>query len=116
MQKNLLNIEKGLKIMKDKSKFYYDTNRNKNMMEEQDKRIPSYYIGLDGTECRKVIDAFEMSYHIGSCCKYICRSSGETVKHDDYGVADITKAIAHLTMELEKIKKYKGRGTNDLKQ
>jgi hypothetical protein len=102
--------------MKDKSKYYFDTDRNKNIMEEQDERIPSYYIGLDGTECRKVIDAFEMSYHLGSCCKYICRASGETIKHNDYGVADINKAIAHLTMELDRIKKFKGRGGDNLKK
>ena len=101
--------------MKDKSKYYYDTNRNKNMIDKEDKRIPNYYKGLDGTECRAVIDSFEMSYHIASCCKYICRLSGETIKHNDNGVADINKAIAHLTMELDRIKKYKGRGTNDLK-
>ena len=101
--------------MKEKSKYYLDTERNKNMSEQQDKRIPSYYIGLDGTECRKVIDSFEMTYHIASCCKYICRSSGETTKHNDNGVADINKAIAHLTMELDRIKKYKGRGSNNLK-
>ncbi len=98
--------------MKEKSKYYYDTERNKSF--EKDERIPDYYIGIDGTECRKVIDSFEMSYHIGSCCKYICRLSGSTVKHNDNGLSDLNKAIAHLTMEVERIKKYKTRGSRHL--
>ena len=98
--------------MKEKSKYYFDTERNKSF--EKDERIPDYYIGIDGTECRKVIDSFEMSYHIGSCCKYICRLSGSTVKHNDNGLSDLKKAIAHLTMEVERIKKYKTRGSRHL--
>tara|TARA_R100001163_G_scaffold27079_1_gene22016 strand:+ start:7441 stop:7716 length:276 start_codon:yes stop_codon:yes gene_type:complete len=90
--------------MSEKSKYYWDINRNK--PHEKDKRIPDYYIGNDGTECRKVIDSFEMSYHVGSCCKYICRLSGKTTKHNDKGLADLQKAITHLTMEIEKIKKH----------
>jgi|TARA_R100001163_G_scaffold1867_1_gene2899 hypothetical protein len=95
-----------------KSKYYFDTERNKPY--KKDERIPSYYIGLDGLECRKVIDSFEMSYHIGSCCKYICRLSGTNIKHNDNGLSDLKKAIAHLTMELERIKKYKTRGSDNL--
>ena len=98
--------------MKEKSKHYYDCDRNKT---NNDERIPNYYIGSDGTECRAVIDSFDMSYHIGSCCKYICRLSGDNVKHSDDGLADIYKAIAHLTMEIDKIKKNKGRGCCNLK-
>lgn len=100
--------------MKDKSKYYYDNERNKDIKQNKEfntlrnKNIPRYYIGINGMECRSYIDSFEMSYHIGSCCKYISRASGRTVKHDDFGVSDIKKAITHLTMELERIKKYKG--------
>ena len=42
--------------MKEKSKYYFDTERNKSF--EKDERIPDYYIGIDGTECRKIIFTF----------------------------------------------------------
>tara|TARA_R110002020_G_scaffold7213_6_gene30568 strand:+ start:3180 stop:3452 length:273 start_codon:yes stop_codon:yes gene_type:complete len=84
-----------------KSKHWYDTDRNKDM--NKDSRIPSYYIGLNGLEAREVCDEFDLSYHLSTALTYILRSKR---KHKDKGIEDITKAIAHLTFELDKIKKY----------
>ena len=70
-------------------------------------KIPEYYKGRNGYEARKVIDNFDMNYHLASVCKYICRSSGDNTKHNDMGVADINKAMHHLQMELDRIERNK---------
>lgn len=66
---------------------------------EGDKRIPHYYIGNNGYEARKVCDNFDLPYHLATATTYILRAYH---KHDT-PVDCITKAIAHLEFELEKI-------------
>jgi len=64
-------------------------------------KIPSYYIGNNGYEARKVVDGFELNYNIGTATTYLLRAER---KHDS-PVEDIEKAIAHLQFELDKLKK-----------
>lgn len=80
------------------SKYYYDKDRNTGV--SVDSRIPSYYKGKNGYEARKVCDNFDLSYHLGTATTYILRAYH---KHDT-PVECITKAIAHLEFEIEKIK------------
>ena len=65
----------------------------------KDNRVPQYYIGKNGYEARKVCDNFELPYHLATATTYILRAYH---KHDT-PIDCITKAIAHLEFELEKI-------------
>ena len=65
----------------------------------KDDRIPSYYIGDNGYEARKVCDNFNLSYHLATAVTYILRAE----KKHDTPIDCIKKAIAHLEFELEKI-------------
>jgi len=65
----------------------------------QDDRVPDYYKGKNGYEARKVCDNFELPYHLATATTYILRAYH---KHDT-PVDCITKAIAHLEFELDKI-------------
>jgi hypothetical protein len=65
-----------------------------------DMRVPHYYRGRNGYEARKVCDNFELPYHLATATTYILRAYH---KHDT-PVDCITKAIAHLEFELEKIR------------
>ena len=65
----------------------------------KDHRIPHYYIGNNGYEARKVVSGFDLSYNIGTATTYLLRCER---KHSS-PVECITKAIAHLEFELEKI-------------
>ena len=67
----------------------------------KDSRVPDYYKGNNGYEARKVCDNFELSYHLATATTYILRAYH---KHDT-PVDCITKAIAHLEFELDKIEK-----------
>jgi ribosome-associated translation inhibitor RaiA len=67
---------------------------------ENDNRVPKYYKGKNGYEARKVCDNFDLTYHLATATTYILRAYH---KHDT-PVECITKAIAHLEFELEKIK------------
>ena len=102
------------------NKYYYDFNRNlphldnaqqSNTLDqyngktrtggiENDSRIPEYYKGKEGYEARKVCDNFDLTYHLATATTYILRAYR---KHDT-PIEDITKAIAHLEFELEKLK------------
>ena len=64
-----------------------------------DNRVPDYYRGKNGYEARKVCDNFELPYHLATATTYILRAYH---KHDT-PVDCITKAIAHLEFELDKI-------------
>ena len=66
----------------------------------KDNRIPHYYIGTNGYEARKVVSGFELSYNVGTAVTYLLRAEKKHSKPIDC----ITKAIAHLEFELEKIK------------
>lgn len=68
----------------------------------KDKRIPEYYIGkYHKYEARKVVEDFELSFNIGTAVTYLLRAER---KHKT-PIECITKAIAHLEFELEKIKR-----------
>ena len=64
-------------------------------------KIPEYYKGKEGYEARKVVDNFDLTYHIGTAVTYLLRAYR---KHET-PVDCIKKAIAHLEFELEKLKK-----------
>lgn len=68
-----------------------------------DDRVPDYYKGKNGYEARKVCDNFDLTYHLATATTYILRAYH---KHDT-PVDCITKAIAHLQFELDKIKDEK---------
>jgi len=68
--------------------------------EKKDDRIPSYYIGTNGYEARKVVDGFDLSYNVGTAVTYLLRAER---KHDS-PVECIEKAINHLQFELDKLK------------
>ena len=81
--------------------LYYEEGRNGSIAKAVDDRIPNYYIGrYHGYEARKVVEDFELSYNCATAVTYLLRSNR---KHDT-PVACITKAIAHLEFELEKLK------------
>ena len=64
--------------------------------------IPDYYIGNKYKyEARKVVEDFELSYNIGTAVTYLLRAAR---KHSTPNEC-ITKAMAHLKFELEKLKK-----------
>ena len=91
-----------------KNQLYFERDRNTEYVGNPkvvgDKRIPSYYIGKNGYEARKVCDNFELSYHLATATTYILRAYH---KHDT-PIDCITKAIAHLEFELEKINDQQG--------
>lgn len=85
--------------MTEHNKYYYQYNRN--MPVDSKKDIPDYYIGKHhGYEARKVIEDFELSYNLGTAVSYLLRCQR---KHDSAEEC-ITKAIAHLKFELDKLK------------
>ena len=69
----------------------------------KDKRIPHYYIGNKGYEARKVVSGFDLSYNLGTAVTYLLRAEKKHATPDEC----ITKAIAHLEFELEKIEESK---------
>lgn len=114
--------------MMDKSKHYYDYTRNCScggaclcrrveeenrtiedflIVQKEDISVPSYYIGSNGYEARKVISGFDLSYNVGTATTYLLRcgkkkEQGMTDK--DKHIEDIEKAMNHLRFELEKLK------------
>ena len=93
------------------SKHYWDLYRNLDKDQydgktlsgglDNDNRIPKYYKGKEGYEARKVCDNFELPYHLATATTYILRAYH---KHDT-PIECLTKAIAHLEFELEKIER-----------
>tara|TARA_R110001606_G_scaffold392389_1_gene561269 strand:+ start:792 stop:1088 length:297 start_codon:yes stop_codon:yes gene_type:complete len=86
------------------NQLYYEQGRNgyiptSTLDKLNDSRVPEYYKGKNGYEARKVCDNFELSYHLATATTYILRAYH---KHDT-PVDCLTKAIAHLQFELEKI-------------
>ncbi len=105
---NLKDLKDTMK-QKKHSKYYYDYDRNKGMTsthDTNDDRVPEYYKGKEGYEARKVCDNFDLTYHLATATTYILRAYR---KHDT-PVECLTKAIAHLEFELEKIKREKNGG------
>ena len=93
-----------------KSKYYYDYTRNCDCndncgcKELKDDRVPDYYKGKNGYEARKVCDNFELPYHIATAVTYLIRSSNGMINKHDEPFEDLTKAIAHIEFQIEKIK------------
>ena len=91
------------------SKYYWDTDRNRDTTQStSDKRVPEYYVGnthrVGKYQARYVVDDFNCSYHVGNAVTYCLRSKR---KHNDGGIECLTKAIAHLQFEIEKLKSQK---------
>ncbi|QDP55499.1 MAG: hypothetical protein Unbinned176contig1000_36 [Prokaryotic dsDNA virus sp.] len=97
--------------MKDKSKYYWDLERNidpninpkmKLSKEElmKDNRVPDYYRGKNNYEARKVVDNFDLSYNIGNAVTYLLRAMNKHSEPFDC----FKKAIAHIEFEIEKLK------------
>jgi len=96
------------------NKYYYEKNRNgwtpdnarqmNGIKSKEDSRVPEYYKGKNNYQARYVVDNFDLTYHLGTATTYILRAYH---KHDS-PVECITKAIAHLEFELEKINSLNG--------
>jgi hypothetical protein len=71
----------------------------------KDNRIPHYYIGNNGYEARKVVSGFDLSYNLGTAVTYLLRAEKKHATPNEC----ITKAIAHLEFELEKIEESKNK-------
>ena len=87
--------------MSEHNKHYYEVGRNGYITDTTgDKRIPSYYIGkYYKYEARKVVEDFNLSYNCGTAVTYLLRAKR---KHKS-PIDCITKAIAHLEFELERL-------------
>jgi len=96
-------MKTGKKVKGKYNKHYYEKGRNgwNPSTTTGDDRVPEYYIGKEGYEARKVCDNFDLTYHLATATTYILRAYR---KHKS-PVECITKAIAHLQFELEKIKR-----------
>lgn len=92
----------------EKSKYWYDTDRNRSTTQPHDSRVPEYYVGnterAGRYQARFVVSDFDCSYNVGSAVTYCLRSKR---KHEDGGIECLTKAIAHLEFEIEKLKSKK---------
>lgn len=107
--------------MIDKSKHYFDENRNldnskmsnkinpKMMMSKKELGIPDYYIGITYKyEARKVIEDWNLSYNVGTAVSYLLRAGKkleEGMSNKDKHIEDIQKAINHLKFEIDKLSK-----------
>ena len=93
--------------MSDKSKYWFDTERNMSST-DTDNRVPTYYIGRTPRtgyyQARFVVEDFDCSYNVGTAVTYCLRCKR---KHSDGGIECLTKAIAHLEFEIEKLKSQK---------
>ena len=107
-----------------KSKYYYDYTRNTNTTEASSEElkaindrlfknvgnnisVPSYYVGSNGYEARKVISGFDLSYNVGTATTYLLRcgkKKEEGMTDKEKHIEDIEKAINHLRFELEKLR------------
>jgi len=101
MSKEELGLEK--KVHKTLTGGLYPVGARSMDVKSKDDRIPEYYKGKNGYEARKVCDNFDLTYHLATATTYILRAYH---KHDT-PVDCITKAIAHLQFELDKIKDEK---------
>ena len=93
--------------MKEKSKYYFDTDRNKAI-----DNTPHYYKGMVyGYKAFDIIEDYKLNYNCATALSYILRSDR---KHESPQEC-IEKAIDHLKNEVNIIKKNNGRGYNNLK-
>jgi len=88
--------------MKEKSKYYYDTDRNMPI-----DNTPEYYKGMVyGYKAFDIIEDYKLNYNCATALSYILRSDR---KHESPQEC-IEKAIEHLKNEVNIIKKNNGRG------
>ena len=88
--------------MKEKSKYYFDTDRNKAC-----DNTPHYYKGMVyGYKAFDIIEDYKLNYNCATALSYILRSDR---KHESPQEC-IEKAIEHLKNEVKIIKKNNGRG------
>jgi len=93
--------------MKEKSKYYFDTDRNKPI-----DNTPEYYKGMVyGYKAFDIIEDYKLNYNCATALSYILRSDR---KHESPQEC-IEKAIEHLKNEVNIIKKNNGRGYKNLK-
>ena len=89
--------------MKEKSKYYFDTDRNKAI-----DNTPHYYKGMVyGYKAFDIIEDYKLSYNCASALAYILRNER---KHSS-PIDCLSKAIDHLKNEVSIIKKNNGRGS-----
>ena len=96
--------------MKDKSKYYYDTDRNMPI-----DNTPEYYKGMVyGYKAFDIIEDYKLNYNCATALSYVLRASRKHSTPDEC----ISKAIDHLKNELDQLKKNNnnGRGYDNLKR
>ncbi len=95
-----------------KSKYYYETDRNKNSYDYQSNATPEYYIGEKyNYKVKDIIYDFNLSYNLGTAISYILRSGRKLelgLSPDDKAIEDLYKAINHLKFEIENKNSVKG--------
>ncbi len=67
--------------------------------------IPDYY-KAKGLLCHKYIEAFDLSYNLGSAVKYLTRAGKKVYKKTakESAIADLEKARTHIDFELDRLK------------
>ena len=88
----------------------FSSDDEDSMPSAKDMGIPSYYIGRNGYEARKVVANFDLSYNIGTATTYLlrCGKKKENGMSDkDKHIEDINKAINHLKFEISKLQDEK---------
>jgi hypothetical protein len=113
-----MDIKKNTEDRVDKSKWYYDTDRNldnskqminpKMLLSKEELgilEIPGYYKGDNNYTAREVCDNFNLSYHIATATTYLIRAGKKTeegMSNDDKKIEDLKKAIHHIQFEIQK--------------
>ena len=81
---------------------HFTNNAKELLKKESFKKVPKYYIGKNkdrNIQARYVVSDFDLTYNIGTAVTYLLRSQR---KHQT-PIEDLTKAIAHLEFELERL-------------
>ena len=89
------------KVVMDHVGLSNNITMEKNEMENH----PSHYGGIDNPyEAIKVIEAWDLDFHLGNTVKYISRAGKKNV---DKELEDLLKAKWYLDRKIEKIRKVK---------
>ena len=72
------------------------------------KRIdhPPHYGGDKTYEVIKVLEAWNLDFHLGNVLKYICRAG---IKNKETEIEDLEKAMWYLQRKIDKLKEKNGR-------
>jgi len=113
-----MDIKKNTEDRVDKSKWYYDTDRNldnskqminpKMLLSKEELgilEIPGYYKGDNNYTAREVCDNFDLTYHIATATTYLIRAGKKTeegMSNKDKKIEDLKKAIHHIQFEIQK--------------